>query len=147
MLDFGSSCDWNTPLKKGLGLATLDPTYGAPERRLDYFRPALRFDVYSAGLIALRVALPSLTSGSAMERFVSDVLSKARGCFTRACNGVISGRIEAPMDVARDLERLIEPGCEDMYAILSTMITERPEDRADVADVLNSRLVRALSNN
>ncbi|EKX43183.1 hypothetical protein GUITHDRAFT_51357, partial [Guillardia theta CCMP2712] len=62
IIDFGSSCDWNDPLKKGLGDATCDPMYAPPEKTLQFLGPG-KFDVYSVGMMGIRVLFPSLTRG------------------------------------------------------------------------------------
>eukprot|EP00961_Rhodomonas_salina_P140531 1890919-Rhodomonas_salina.3 len=36
IIDFGSSCDWSDPLKRGIGEATFDPMYGPPEKTIQY---------------------------------------------------------------------------------------------------------------
>lgn len=140
-IDFGSSCDWNTPFKKGLGLATCDPVYTAPERRLEVFKPAYRFDVYSIGLIALRCALPSLTEASSMENFVENVLSKSGFSFERVCSAIVNGRAKVSQDVKNDFDTLSSPGCEDIYACFAAMLTQDPEKRANVRDCLANRFV------
>lgn len=142
-IDFGSSCDWDTPFKKGIGLATCDPIYTAPERRLEMFKPAYKFDVYSIGLIALRCALPSLTDSLAMQNFVQNVLRKADFSFLRVCSAVVSGRIQTSQAVKNDFILLSSPGYEDMYACFSAMLTQDPTRRADVRDCLENRFVRS----
>lgn len=142
-IDFGSSCDWSSPLKKGLRLATCDPVYTAPERRLDIFKPAYRFDVYSIGLIALRCALPSLTESTAMNKFVEENLSESDFCLQRTCSGLLSGRLQSSPSLLRDIEALTGPEYEDMYALFATVLTTNPSDRADVSDCLRSRFVQA----
>lgn len=143
LIDFGSSCDWNTPFKKGIKLATCDPIYAAPERRLGIFKPALRFDVYSIGLIALRCALPSLTNESAMASFVENCLSKCGFSFSRTCASITSGRIPVSSDLKADINAISDSTYDDMYAAFATMLTNTPEDRAEVSDCLNSRFLRS----
>ncbi|KAI0566481.1 Protein kinase [Gracilaria domingensis] len=140
-IDFGSSCDWKSPFKKGLRTATCDPVYAAPEKRLDLFRPAYRFDVYSIGLIVLRCAVPSLTEASAMSDFVTNVLGTCRFSLERACSAVLNGRLSASSALRQELEQLLSPVNEDLYAVLVTMLTEDPSSRADVGDCLRSRLL------
>lgn len=142
VIDFGSSCDWNTLFKKGLRLATCDPIYAAPERRLDIFKPPYKFDVYSIALIALRAALPSLTDSFHMIDFVNNALVKGRGSLAKVCESVMSGRVQVSPSLKAELSTLDSPENQDMFAILATMLTEAPEDRADVSDCLNSRFVR-----
>lgn len=141
-IDFGSSCDWSSPFKKGLGLATCDPIYTAPEKRLDLFKPAYRFDVYSIGLIALRCALPSITEKTEMEKFVQNMLAACDFSFERTCAAIVSGRIQASPSLQSDVSTLTGPACEDMYAIFATMLAKNPKDRAGVSDCLRSRFVR-----
>lgn len=141
-IDFGSSCDWTGLFKKGLGLATCDPIYTAPERRLNRLKPPFSFDVYSIALIALRAALPSLTSATNMEYFVQNILAKSRFSIARACASVRFGRIQAPRPLKAELGILESDGNEDLYAILATMLTETPDERAEVADCLRSRFVQ-----
>lgn len=141
VIDFGSSCDWNTLFKKGLRLATCDPIYAAPERRLDIFKPPFKFDVYSIALIALRAALPSLTDSYNMDNFVTDTLTKCRGSLAKVCESVMSGRVQVSSSLRTELSALDSPENQDLFAILATMLTEAPEDRADVSDCLNSRFV------
>jgi len=62
IIDFGSSCDWGDPLKRGLGDATCDPMYAPPEQTLQLLSPG-KFDVFSVGMIGFRVLFPSLTRG------------------------------------------------------------------------------------
>lgn len=62
IIDFGSSCDWGDPLKRGLGDATCDPMYAPPEQKLQLLSPG-KFDVFSVGMIGIRVLFPSLTKG------------------------------------------------------------------------------------
>lgn len=142
-IDFGSSCDWSSLFKKGLSLATCDPVYTAPERRLQLFKPAFPFDMYSIALIALRVALPSLTDESAMTNFVNNGLNKCKFSFQRTCSAILGGRIKMPPGVVADIQALTAPACEDMYALFATLLTENPEDRANVDDCLTSRFVRS----
>lgn len=142
VIDFGSSCDWNTVFKKGLRLATCDPIYTAPERRLDILKPAFRFDVYSIALIALRAALPSLTTAAEMNLFVTNVLAKGRYSIARTCASVRGGRIQAPQALKTDLAILEGTGNEDLYAMLVTMLTETPDERATVSDCLRSRFIQ-----
>lgn len=141
VIDFGSSCDWNTFFKKGLRLATCDPIYSAPERRLDILKPAYKFDVYSIALVALRAALPSLTSCNEMDNFVKGPLAKSRGSLAQVCASVMSGRISVSTSLRTELSALDSPENQDMFAALAIMLTETPEDRADVSDCLNSRFV------
>lgn len=141
IIDFGSSCDWGNVFKKGLRLATCDPIYAAPERRLDIFKPAFKFDIYSIGLIALRAALPSLTESTSMNNFVNDVLSKCRASLSKVCDSVLSGRISVSSSISADVSALDSPENQDMYAILATMLTGAPEERASVSDCLNSRFL------
>lgn len=143
VIDFGSSCDWNSMTKKGLGLATCDPIYTAPEKRLNVFKPAFRFDVYSIGLIALRVALPSITDVREFERFVTTVMERGRSSFERVCVAVENGRIPVSQGLRSDIAALCTPAYEDMYAALVTMLTAEPADRADVSDCLRSRFVQS----
>lgn len=145
-IDFGSSCDWGNIMKKGLGLATCDPVYTAPERRLDIFKPAFRFDVYSVALIALRVALPSLTDAYAMNDFVNNVLSKGRFSLSQTCEAIASGRVFTSQAVSFDLAALTDPSNEDLYAVLATMLTEKPEDRADIKDCIRSRFLESAES-
>ncbi len=63
IIDFGSSCDWSDPFKLGLGDATNDPMYAAPEQTLSLAGPG-KFDVFSVGMTGVRVLLPSLTKSS-----------------------------------------------------------------------------------
>jgi serine/threonine protein kinase len=61
LIDFGSACDWRSIWKRGFdpNRATCDPLYAAPELFLSPLRPD-RFDVFSVGLIGLRVLVPTL---------------------------------------------------------------------------------------
>lgn len=140
-IDFGSSCDWSSPFKKGLRTATCDPVYTAPERRLDIFKPALRFDVYSIGLIALRCALPSLTDSSAMQDFVDNILRESGFSFERACSAVVGGRTQASQALQNDFTTLSGAAYEDMYACFATLLADNPDSRADVDDCLRNRYV------
>lgn len=143
MIDFGSSCDWSSVTKKGLRLATCDPIYTAPEKRLNVFKPAFRFDVYSIGLIALRAGLPSITEARVFNEFVANVLQKrGKNSIERVCSGIESGRITVSADLRADLLALSGPGNEDMYAALATILVEQPGERADVSDCLRSRFVQ-----
>lgn len=142
VIDFGSSCDWSSPFKKGLGLATCDPIYTAPEKRLSIFRPAYRFDVYSIGLIALRCALPSITERLEIEKFVQNMLAVCDFSFERTCAAIISGKIRASPSLKNDISALTGPAYEDMYAMFVTMLAENPKDRAEVSDCLQSRFLR-----
>eukprot|EP00177_Eucheuma_denticulatum_P001784 GFKZ01003196.1.p1 GENE.GFKZ01003196.1~~GFKZ01003196.1.p1 ORF type:complete len:361 (+),score=48.99 GFKZ01003196.1:661-1743(+) len=141
-IDFGSSCDWSSPFKKGLGVATCDPIYTAPEKRLDIFKPAYRFDVYSIGLIALRCALPSLTEKRAMNAFVENILKACDFSFQRTCNNILAGSVSASPSLKNDVSALSGPEYEDMYALFATILDPDPNTRADVADCLRSRFVR-----
>lgn len=143
-IDFGSSCDWKTPFKKGLRLATCDPIYTAPERRLDIFKPAFRFDVYSIALITMRVALPSLTDKKSMDDFVTNALAKGRFSLARTAQLVEDGRLDVSQSVKSELTALGSTANEDLFAVLCTMLTETPEERCDVEDCLNSRFVRKM---
>lgn len=142
-IDFGSSCDWGAPFKKGLGLATCDPVYTAPEKRLDIFAPGFRFDVYSIGLITMRCMLPSLTEKNNMDRFVADVLNRSKNSFTLMYSAVSSGRIPVSSDLKSDIDALGSPKYEAAYALLASILTPDPKDRAKVTDILNSRFLRA----
>ena len=62
IIDFGSSCDWGDPLKRGLGDATCDLMYAPPEQKLHLLNPG-KFDTFSVGMIGFRVLFPSLTRG------------------------------------------------------------------------------------
>lgn len=146
LIDFGSSCDWGSITKKGLRLATCDPVYAAPEKRLDIFRPAFRFDVYSVGLIALRAALPSVTDGPAFQAFVRDVLVRSRFSLERACNAVEAGRIETSPAVRADMMALGDSANAAMYSVLGSMLTESPSDRAEMSDCLRSRFVQMAAS-
>lgn len=141
VIDFGSSCDWSSPFKRGLRLATCDPIYAAPEKRLGIFKPAYRFDVYSIGLIALRCALPSITERVEVERFVENMLAACDFSFERTCAAIASGRIQASPSLRNDILALNEPAYEDMYATFATMLAENPKDRAEVSDCLQSRFL------
>lgn len=46
-------------MKRGLSTATCDPIYAAPEQRINILAPN-KFDVFSLGLIAMQILLPSL---------------------------------------------------------------------------------------
>lgn len=140
-VDFGSSCDWGSLLKKGLGLATCDPVYTAPEQRLDLLRPALAFDVYSVGLIGLRCALPSLSDERSMATFVSDVLARNKSNLLRVCEGVEQGYVNVSPNLRSDLLALNLPRNEDLLVLLSTMLAQAPEDRTDVRTASNSRFI------
>lgn len=145
VIDFGSSCDWNSLTKKGLGLATCDPIYTAPEKRLNVFKPAFRFDVYSIGLIALRVALPSITDANEFDQFVTTVMERGRSSIERVCAAVENGRISVSPGLKADIAALCSPANEDMYAALATMLTADPAERADVSDCLRTRFVQSAS--
>lgn len=142
LIDFGSSCDWNSLTKKGLGLATCDPIYAAPEKRLDIFRPAFRFDVYSIGLIALRVALPSLTNESDFKRFVNEVLVRSKFSLSRVCTLAESGRLQMNQALQSELIALNDDANSSMFSVLATMLTESPADRAEISDCLRSQFVQ-----
>lgn len=144
-IDFGSSCDWSSPFKKGLGVATCDPIYTAPEKRLDIFKPGYRFDVYSIGLIALRCALPSLTEKRDMEGFVENILKACDFSFERTCNSILGGSVSVSASLRNDISALSGPEYEDMYALFATILDPDPNTRADVADCLRSRFVRRSS--
>ena len=62
IIDFGSSCDWGSLEKRGLGDATCDPMYAPPEQKLQLLNPG-KFDAFSVGMIGFRVLFPSLTRG------------------------------------------------------------------------------------
>lgn len=62
IIDFGSSCDWSDPLKRGIGEATFDPMYGPPEKTIQLLQPT-KFDVFCVGMTGIRVLFPSLTTG------------------------------------------------------------------------------------
>lgn len=140
-IDFGSACEWAVLWKRGLRNATCDPVYAPPERRLTLMRPADRFDVYSAALIALRVALPSLTDEKRMQEFVEKVLTRARSCLLRAVVLVLGGNIQVDADIKSDIAALEAPKNEDLLSALASMLTERPEDRADVGSALSCRFL------
>lgn len=141
-IDFGSSCDWATPFKKGLRLATCDPVYTAPEQRLKMFSPAYRFDIYSIGLITLRCALPSLLEKRQMSNFVENYMSKFNYSLVRTTAAILSKRIEVPQPLLFDMQALTNDTHADLYATLAVMLTESPEQRADIQDCLNSRFLR-----
>lgn len=124
-------------------MATCDPIYTAPEKRLNVFKPAFRFDVYSIGLIALRAGLPSITDPRIFENFVANVLQKrAKHSIEKLCSGVESGRINVSSELRSELLALSGPGNEDMYAALATMLVAEPGERADVSDCLRTRFVQ-----
>lgn len=103
-IEIGSSCDCGSLVKQALRLATCDPSYTAPERKFDVFKPALRVDVYSIGQIALRVTLPRLMENSAMNVFVEKCLGGSRFDFERACTAITSGRIDLGPAIAADID-------------------------------------------
>ncbi|CAN8076884.1 unnamed protein product [Agarophyton chilense] len=124
----------------GLPLRVID---FAPEKRLSLFKPAYRFDVYSVGLIVLRCALPSLTEAAALSNFVFDILSKYSFSFERACYAISNGRLATSRSLLQDIQELMSPTNEDLYAILAIMLTENPSSRADVDDCLSCMLLRS----
>lgn len=67
LIDFGSGCDVRS-LFWSRGIATLDPLYAAPEVRLSLVAPKA-FDVFSVGLIGLRVLLPSFAEEARLRDF------------------------------------------------------------------------------
>lgn len=142
-VDFGSSCDWGSLTKRGMRVATCDPVYCAPERRLELLRPALAFDVYSVGLIALRCALPSLSDERAMAAFVEGALARCKSCLLRVCAGVEEGFVEVGQPLRADLLALGSPANEDLLALLTTMLAQAPENRTDVETASNSRFLTA----
>lgn len=142
VIDLGSSCDWKSPLKKGLRMATCDPVYTAPEQRLDLFKPAYKFDIYSVALIALRCALPSLTSRDTMRTFVDNNLKQANFSLQQVCSGITAGRLHASQALRDDIHALDSSANEDLLSLLATMLSGSPADRADVKDCLGSVFLR-----
>jgi serine/threonine protein kinase len=72
LIDFGSACDWRSFWKRGFDpdRATCDPLYAAPELFISPLRPD-RFDVFSVGLIGLRVLVPTLHSEDRLRECVT----------------------------------------------------------------------------
>lgn len=72
LIDFGSACDWRSIWKRGFdpNRATCDPLYAAPELFLSPLRPD-RFDVFSVGLIGLRVLIPALHPADRLRECVT----------------------------------------------------------------------------
>jgi len=68
IIDFGSSCDLDDPLKRGLGDATCDLMYAPPEQKIQLQNPG-KFDAFSVGMIGIRVLFPSLTRGGVTFRW------------------------------------------------------------------------------
>lgn len=142
VIDFGSSCEWNIIRKRNIENATCDPIYSAPERRLQRYRPADRFDLYSVGLIVLRAALPSLTDAKTMEDFVGNVLSKNKYCFERCVNSIVSGTAESISPKLRqEIVQLDHEKNSDLFSILASLLTAQPEDRTTVDSALSCRFL------
>jgi Protein kinase domain len=129
-IDFGSSCDWGSPFKKGLTTATCDPIYSAPERRLNLMA-AKKYDVYSVGLIVLRCLWPSLTSRLEMQTFVTEDL-RQWGSFERFLNAAADGSAGIPGGSQSDARVLdSEPSLAPLRSLLCTMLEVDPGSRAD----------------
>lgn len=135
-IDFGSACEWSMLFKRGLGNATCDEVYAPPEQTLQLLRPADRFDVYSVALIALRVALPSLTDEHRMRDFVDNILARCRYNLLRVVSLLNGANISASHELRADFAALDSPKNEDLLSVLASMLAERPEDRADVNSAL-----------
>lgn len=129
-IDFGSSCDWGSPFKKGLTTATCDPIYSAPERKLNLMA-AKKYDVYSVGLIVLRCLWPSLTSRREMTSFVTEDLRRA-GSFERFLSAAAAGNAGVPGGSRSDAEVLDStPQLAPLRSLLCTMLEVDPSNRAD----------------
>ncbi len=142
VIDFGSACEWSMLRKRNLENATIDPVYAPPERRLQVLRPADRFDMYSVGLIVLRAALPSLTDSKTMEQFVEGVLARNKYCFQRCVGNIVSdGGDEVASSLRQEMMQLDDERNSDLFSVLASLLTTRPEDRATVDSALRCRFL------
>jgi len=125
LIDFGSSVDWNTPFKRGLGTATCDPLYAAPEQRINLVYPD-RFDVYSVGIIGLQCLVPQLSETNALRTFVAQLASYDD--LVEFCNRAPSGHV-------------LEPVLNDSsgaFRVLSGMLIQSPSSRITARKALTS---------
>ncbi|KAA8495672.1 Serine/threonine-protein kinase STN7, chloroplastic [Porphyridium purpureum] len=128
LIDFGSSVDWSTPFKKGLGTATMDPLYGAPERRISVMNPD-RFDVFSLGLIGVKCLCPDLSADSALLQFKNQ-LERYNYDLVTYCNaaGASSG-ITAVLN---------DPEGQSAFKLLAGMLSGNPARRITAQKALDS---------
>ena len=145
LIDFGSACEWGPFFKRGYRAdrATCDPTYAAPEMFLSPFYPD-RFDVFSVGLIGLRVLLPALRSEMRLRECVTQLRSKYQWDVTRwACDVAAraeqqpSARSASTLGVdplPLQLSSLAQDAA--LLRVLSAMLRERPGYRASAAQAL-----------
>eukprot|EP00189_Rhodosorus_marinus_P013483 CAMPEP_0184744244 /NCGR_PEP_ID=MMETSP0315-20130426/7057_1 /TAXON_ID=101924 /ORGANISM="Rhodosorus marinus, Strain UTEX LB 2760" /LENGTH=349 /DNA_ID=CAMNT_0027215909 /DNA_START=200 /DNA_END=1249 /DNA_ORIENTATION=+ len=132
VIDFGSSCDWHTPLKRGLSTATCDPVYAAPERRLNMFSPH-KFDVFSVGLIGMQVLMPSLREQWQVSDF-SYRLEKYDYDLVRWCTGILDGG--GSCSVVQEVRSLYDD--EELLPVLVQMLRKDPTKRASAEGALAS---------
>ena len=134
IIDFGSSCDWGDPLKRGLGDATCDPMYAPPEQKLQLLNPG-KFDAFSVGMIGMRVLFPSLTRGGVsyewpggyFQQFAEDFLPAydwdcARWLKDRAASR--EGQLSAECK-----EALEEPEIVELVGVILKLIDKAPGRR------------------
>eukprot|EP00184_Porphyridium_aerugineum_P006862 CAMPEP_0184707230 /NCGR_PEP_ID=MMETSP0313-20130426/37163_1 /TAXON_ID=2792 /ORGANISM="Porphyridium aerugineum, Strain SAG 1380-2" /LENGTH=420 /DNA_ID=CAMNT_0027168805 /DNA_START=249 /DNA_END=1511 /DNA_ORIENTATION=- len=131
IIDFGSSCDWNTPFKKGLGVATCDPLYAAPEKHINILNPD-RFDVYSVGLIGMKCLIPELTQNGNLRNFLTTTLSQYDNDLVAYCNRTGPNNLFQPV--------LNDPMGQRIFKVLSGMLTDSPANRSSVDKALSSGL-------
>lgn len=144
VIDFGSSCEWNILRKRNLENATCDPVYAPPERRLQVLRPANRFDLYSVGLIVLRAALPSLTDAKTMENFVEGVLARNKYSIEQCVESIVSdgnGVLGISSQTRHEIMQLDAERNTDLFSVLASLLTSRPEDRTTVDAALRCRFL------
>lgn len=79
-----------------------------------------------------------------MSNFVKNNLEKSKFSFERTCSAILNGRVESSAALQADIRALTGPHNEDMYALFATVLTETPNERADLSDCLNSRLLRSV---
>ena len=142
IIDFGSSCDLDDPLKRGLGDATCDLMYAPPEQKIQLQNPG-KFDAFSVGMIGIRVLFPSLTRGGvsfrwpggAFQQFAEEMLpsydwnlrllikeraNSGKGNFERECK-----------------EALEDPQIMELLEVILKLVDKTPGKRINAHEAIN----------
>ena len=128
IIDFGGALDVRVPLWSRRTLHTLDPLYAAPETRATLFAPD-RFDIYSIGLIALQVLLPSMST--AELRHFRNRLLQVRS-LSQLRSEMLKGRTSCGATANIELQALFnesDAAATSAFNALSIMLTKSAADR------------------
>mmetsp|Transcript_9527 Transcript_9527/g.20084 ORF Transcript_9527/g.20084 Transcript_9527/m.20084 type:complete len:379 (+) Transcript_9527:246-1382(+) len=135
VIDFGSSCERRGLLsRRGANVTTFDPAYVAPEETIDAWNRANeRFDLFSLGIIGVRLLFPSMGSEFALEPFRESLKSCRYNFYgwiseSKSQNG---RRGFATLSETYAIEN--DPLGAECAALLHDMLREYPQQRPSAA--------------